>query len=513
MGIASSQNMDNALVTRWLQAQQGVGADYNPNIAALNSWLSPYLKYGTLDISRVPEIAAAIRANDPSGSAAISGGWVPGGTFAGAPINSVSGGNVNFDSTANTGDLMGNLLLGAAMSGVAGLGLGAFGPIGGMGEGALSAGVGGIDAGSLSQILGNGAYGSGSAFVPGMVDVMGGTETAMANTANQVGANVAAGGGSAGSWEGFDQIANANSGNVNNLGWEGDYANSAASSGAAGAAAGGGAAAAAPSLSNVAAGASLAGTAAAAGGGGTIDPNELAAGNPSVQNVNDLNQSTQGSSAVPTDAGGNPINTAANGVNAASAIQKLISGQSLTTADIASLASAGGTAAGGLLGYLQSNRQSDQLKSLSDQYSGYGAPSRARYEASYAPGFSMASDPGYTDALNQASKATLHSLSVNGNPAGSPNAWAQSLADNTAKFAYPALQTYRTQNANSGGISSFNSASPELATGAITAQSQGVNSLGKAAANIFNPAQPTSLADILKMYGSGGGNNIFGVAA
>lgn len=144
MGIASSQNMDNALVNQWLQKQHGVGADYRPDIPAMNSWLSPYLANGTLDMNRVPEIAAAIRANDPSGTANISGGWVPGGYFAGAPITSVGGGNVNFDSTANTGDMFGNLLLGAAMSGVAGLGLGAFGPgagyaAGAGGEGALSA--------------------------------------------------------------------------------------------------------------------------------------------------------------------------------------------------------------------------------------------------------------------------------------------------------------------------------------------------------------------------------------
>jgi len=58
--------------------------------------------------------------------------------------------------------------------------------LGGMlgGAEALPAGVGGIDSGSLSQILGNGAYGPGGAFAPGMVDVMGGTESAMANTSS-----------------------------------------------------------------------------------------------------------------------------------------------------------------------------------------------------------------------------------------------------------------------------------------------------------------------------------------
>ena len=62
------------------------------------------------------------------------------------------------------------------------------GMLGGAGS-TLPAGVGGIDSGSLSQILGNGAYGPGGAFAPGMVDVMGGTESAMANTAAQTASN------------------------------------------------------------------------------------------------------------------------------------------------------------------------------------------------------------------------------------------------------------------------------------------------------------------------------------
>jgi hypothetical protein len=62
------------------------------------------------------------------------------------------------------------------------------GMLGGAGS-TLPAGVGGIDSGSMSQILGNGAYGPGGAFAPGMVDVMGGTESAMANTAAQTASN------------------------------------------------------------------------------------------------------------------------------------------------------------------------------------------------------------------------------------------------------------------------------------------------------------------------------------
>lgn len=117
------------------------------------------------------------------------------------------------------GDLGTMLAIAGSVYGLGGLGglwdgLGALGA----GGGELAAGVGGIDAGSLSQILGNGAYGTGGAFAPGMVDVMGGTESAMTNTAGQVNSGIAGSGSSAGAWEGTDTLAN-----PNNLGWEGDY--------------------------------------------------------------------------------------------------------------------------------------------------------------------------------------------------------------------------------------------------------------------------------------------------
>lgn len=511
MGIASSQNMDLALVTRWLQAQQGVGADYNPNVAALDSWLSPYLKYGTLDMSRVPEIAAAIRANDPNGAAEISGGWVPGGSFAGAPITSVSGGNVNFDSTANTGDLLGDLILKGAMAGVTGLGIS---DLLGAGVG-YAAGAGGEGALSAAEFAANAGAGQSlpawaQPMAGGVADTGFGAGTTPGTTLADYAANAEA----TDLLQGQTMLNNAGINYSDILGPAaaavGGAAGAAAAAGGGGAAAGG-ATGTGLTLGNAASGASLAATAAAAGGGGD--------GTGSGYNVDGTPTGMVGGDG---GGGGTGADTStvdgSGGTDGGGAVTSVLGGAG-TLSNIAqwakdnpALLKALGTGAGGILGYIQSNRQADQLKSLSDQYAGYGAPSRARYEATYQPGFTMASDPGFTDALNQASKATMHSLSVNGNPAGSPNAWAQSLADNTAKFAYPALQTYRSQNANSGGISTFNAASPELATGAITAQGQGTNSLGKAAANIFSPAQPTSLADILKLYGQGSGN-IFGAAA
>lgn len=160
------------------------------------------------------------------------------------------------------------------------------------------------------------------------------------------------------------------------------------------------------------------------------------------------------------------------------------------------------------------------------------APSQARYESTFQPGFTMANDPGYTDALDQSSKATLHALSVNGNPAGSPNAWSQSLTDNYQKTAYPALQAYRNANATTGGFSSAGSgaatipgigtnlpagatagsgigtqAGSNTATAAIGQSGTTMADLGGAARDVLAPT--TTIDDLLKKLKGAG--NIFAV--
>ncbi len=206
---------------------------------------------------------------------------------------------------------------------------------------------------------------------------------------------------------------------------------------------------------------------------------------------------TAGSGTYGTEGGGATGYTASDGtlVNS-STVQEVARQLGITpAAALRYLMSAGGGLAAAGLGAYASNKQAGSLQALNQQYMNMGAPSRGRYEASYQPGFTMANDPGYTDALNQASKATLHGLSVQGNPAGSPNAWNQSMTDLYQKTAYPALQNYRNQNAATGGIASFSAAAPAAATGAIGAQGNVYNAIGGGLNDIFNP--PKSLAQQL----------------
>lgn len=253
------------------------------------------------------------------------------------------------------------------------------------------------------------------------------------------------------------------------------------------------------------------------------------------------------SSSGATGGGGSGV---ATGAAAGSALSRILSGTA-TASDWLSVAGGVGSTALGVLGSAQQTKSLESLarEQMAAEASRYedakkradeatarqieaqqfgrsvGQPSRDRYEASYAPGFTMEKDPGYTDAMAQASKATLHGLSVNGNPDGSPNAWAQTLKDLYDKTAYPALQQYRSNNATTGGYAGYNAAgasapgytasafgNPNVAgdtsAAAIGANSNIFNSLGKGLANVTNPTQNLSLADLAKMF-NGGGNNIF----
>jgi hypothetical protein len=245
-----------------------------------------------------------------------------------------------------------------------------------------------------------------------------------------------------------------------------------------------------------------------AGAGATTMPPAQAAQDPTFggtltqtspyayENVGNVSSfGTTAPQAFSTTGGGS---SAAAGAAGGTALSRILDGTA-TTADYLSIGGSLGTTALGVYG---ANRQAQSLRDLAGKYMEMGAPSRARYEGSFAPGFTMANDPGYTDALNQAAKGSLHGLSVNGNPADSPNAWNASLTDLYQKTAYPALQNYRGINANAGGLSSFAEAAPGAASSAINADAGKLNAIGAGAADIFNP--PKSLAQILRearMYG------------
>jgi hypothetical protein len=72
----------------------------------------------------------------------------------------------------------------------------------------------------------------------------------------------------------------------------------------------------------------------------------------------------------------------------------------------------------------------------------------------------------------------------------------QTLKDVNSTFAYPALQNYRSMNANAGGLSRFADAAPVATGSAINADAGKLNAIGYGLGNVFNP--PTNLEQLLK---------------
>lgn len=220
-----------------------------------------------------------------------------------------------------------------------------------------------------------------------------------------------------------------------------------------------------------------------------------------------------GSSAAPAvtggaAAGGTALGTAGTAAAAgaggagATKVGDLVSGNvspsdlasNMTIGDLSKTLGTLGLTAGSIYG---DTKTADALKSINDQYMAIGAPSRARYEASFDPNFDINSLPGLKGAMDTSTQTLLRQLSATGgNPFGNPGGLAEALKYVTGNVALPALQNYRNQNASSGGFGAFSTAAPGAATGAVTAGGNVYADLGRGAANIFNP--PTSLQDALK---------------
>lgn len=195
------------------------------------------------------------------------------------------------------------------------------------------------------------------------------------------------------------------------------------------------------------------------------------------------------------------INQAKNIPGGSSVLSKIFNG----TADAGDWASAAGELLATGLGIYGSNQQANSLESLANKYQEYGAPSRARYEASMSPGFDPTTIPGYSGALDTASKGILARLSATGgNPFGNPGGLIEANKQIVAGTALPAINEYQRMNANTGFGQSMNAAL-NLQTQGIGADANGLNALGYGL-NALTSQQPKqqSLADLYRSLGLGG---------
>jgi hypothetical protein len=185
--------------------------------------------------------------------------------------------------------------------------------------------------------------------------------------------------------------------------------------------------------------------------------------------------------------------TAATAAGGGTALSRIFGGNG-GAADYAELLARFAPAAFGAYG---ANQQANAYRDLGEKYLAVGAPSRARFESSFAPGFTMENEAGYKDALAQTTKATLHGLSVNGNRSKFTKCvGSNALSDVNSKFAFPALNEYRRVNAGAGGLAALTSAAPAADSSAVNANKSVYDALGAGAADIFSPAR--SLSDLLR---------------
>ena len=170
-----------------------------------------------------------------------------------------------------------------------------------------------------------------------------------------------------------------------------------------------------------------------------------------------------------------------------------------------------GSAGPALLSMYASGKQSEALEEVArlenERYErnyALGAPSRARYEASFADGFDITQDPALKAAMEGTSTTMLNRLSTQGNPFGNPSGVAEANKYVLSNVALPYLNQYRTLNANTGGYSAYNNSAasgpnmqPTLS--AINADTNVWSAAGAGVADIFTPK--TDFEQLWKKYG------------
>lgn len=156
-------------------------------------------------------------------------------------------------------------------------------------------------------------------------------------------------------------------------------------------------------------------------------------------------------------------------------------------------------------GALAADSMGDAYRDVANQYLALGAPSRARFEGSFAPGFMP---PELNMALDTAANTSARALSTRfGNPADSPTAQAEMNKYLMGNFILPQLNTYRSQNLTGGQLGTNIAGTGSMAGAA--SQGGGWEAIGAGANQIFNP-QP-SLGSLFNQFSGNYGLNIGGM--
>lgn len=213
--------------------------------------------------------------------------------------------------------------------------------------------------------------------------------------------------------------------------------------------------------------------------------------------------------------------TAKAAAGGATTLSSLLKSAGLDTGEYSDIVDGLGRAIPGLIGAYAANQQGDAIGDLGAkedarirEFMTYGAPSRERYEASFAPGFDITQDPALTGAMDTTMDTMLRRLSAQGgNPFGNPSGLAEANKYVMGNVALPYLQNYRNQNASTGGYGAFNTTAAgggntnALDLAGVKADSGMWGALGGASRDALTPPQqPMTLEALLNsMKGSGVG--------
>lgn len=167
---------------------------------------------------------------------------------------------------------------------------------------------------------------------------------------------------------------------------------------------------------------------------------------------------------------------------ASDAIGRILDG----TATASDWAQVLGSAGGALLGVAGSNAQGDAYRDVADKYLALGSPYRDLLSASYQPGFSIADQPDFQNALDVGANAAARATSArSGNPVDNPGAYAEMQKYITGSLALPQLNTYRSQLGSFGQLGTNTAGTND--TNAAGQTSGAYNALGYGLGQITQP--------------------------
>jgi hypothetical protein len=242
---------------------------------------------------------------------------------------------------------------------------------------------------------------------------------------------------------------------------------------------------------------------------GSMSPDGTSVFNPSGTSLwqNPLVQGTAASVAadqISQNLGGNSQGGSGNNTNGGQNLFDLLNRGSGDSSLANLLGGLGSTA----LGVYSADKMADAYKDIAGkedarirEMMGFGAPSRARFEASFRPDFDIMSIPGLKPAMDTSTQTLMRQLSTKGNPFGQPGGLAEALKYVTGSVALPAVQNYQAMNAGAGGLTQFAGGAaqgPNLnpSMAAINAQGQGANAIGYGLQRMTQ--RPRTMADLLQ---------------